>query len=69
MEHVEVEDNQVDHYFQSLFTSTLAFGASRWINSLIRYGEWLQTLFVTPLVADEGGIHVLISSILTDISL
>ncbi|XP_022631965.1 homeobox-leucine zipper protein ROC2-like isoform X1 [Vigna radiata var. radiata] len=54
VEHVEVEDNQVDHYFQSLFTSTLAFGASRWINSLIRYGEWLQTLFVTPLVADEG---------------
>jgi len=61
VEHVEVEDSHVDQYFQSLFTSTLAFGATRWINALIRYGEWLQCVFTTALIADEGGIYILIS--------
>ncbi|XP_068498424.1 homeobox-leucine zipper protein PROTODERMAL FACTOR 2-like [Phaseolus vulgaris] len=54
VEHVEAEDSHVDQYFRSLFTSTVAFGATRWTNSLVRYGEWLQSLFATSLVADEG---------------
>jgi len=56
VEHVQAEDSLVHPDFQSLFTSTLAFGATRWMNSLVRYGEWLQSLFATALVADEGGI-------------
>ncbi|CAJ1956762.1 unnamed protein product [Sphenostylis stenocarpa] len=53
VEHVEAE-HHADDYFQSLFTSTLAFGATRWVNSLVRYSEWLQSLYATALVADEG---------------
>jgi len=48
----------LDNYFKPLVASTLAFGASRWLNSLNRYGEWLQTLRATTFVADEGGTHL-----------
>ncbi|KAL2986347.1 hypothetical protein AAZX31_12G201400 [Glycine max] len=54
VEHVEADHSHLDNYFKPLVTSTLAFGASRWLNSLNRYGEWLQTLKATTFVADEG---------------
>ncbi|KAG4960909.1 hypothetical protein JHK87_037542 [Glycine soja] len=54
VEHVEADHSHLDNYFKPLVASTLAFGASRWLNSLNRYGEWLQTLRATTFVADEG---------------
>ncbi|RDY07422.1 Homeobox-leucine zipper protein PROTODERMAL FACTOR 2, partial [Mucuna pruriens] len=54
VEHVEVDSSLLDDYFQPLVAHTLAFGATRWLNCLVRYSEWLQTLKATTCVADEG---------------
>ncbi|TKY48967.1 Homeobox-leucine zipper protein HDG2 [Spatholobus suberectus] len=54
VEHVEVDHSDLDNYSQQLDNSTLAFCATRWLNSLVRYSEWSQTLKATTFVADEG---------------
>ncbi|KAL2331592.1 hypothetical protein Fmac_019173 [Flemingia macrophylla] len=48
VEHVELEE------LQPQFTSTLAFGATRWLNSLVRYSECSQTLKPTIFESDKG---------------
>ncbi|XP_061358229.1 homeobox-leucine zipper protein PROTODERMAL FACTOR 2-like [Gastrolobium bilobum] len=57
VEHVEADHSQLNNHFQHLVTSGLAFGATRWLASIIRHSEWLETLNATTLFADDG-VHI-----------
>ncbi|CAL0302865.1 unnamed protein product [Lupinus luteus] len=55
VEHVEANHDQVNKQFQPLVTSGFAFGATRWLSSIVQHSEWLETLKGPTLVADDGG--------------
>ncbi|KAK7272437.1 hypothetical protein RJT34_29031 [Clitoria ternatea] len=57
VEHVEVDYSQLEDQFQLLVTSGLAFGATRWLNSIVRYSECCQILKAPTLIADDG-VHI-----------
>ncbi|XP_022941488.1 homeobox-leucine zipper protein MERISTEM L1-like isoform X1 [Cucurbita moschata] len=44
VEHVEVDNRCVQPMFQPYINSGLAFGAKRWVSSLVRHCIWLTTL-------------------------
>ncbi|XP_027343305.1 homeobox-leucine zipper protein MERISTEM L1-like [Abrus precatorius] len=57
VEHVEADHSQLDDRFKQLVTSGLAFGATRWLASLVRYSEWRQVLNASAFIADDG-VHI-----------
>jgi homeobox-leucine zipper protein len=57
VEHVEADHSQLNNLFKPLVTSGLAFGATRWIASMIRHFETSVSLKATMLAADAGGTH------------
>ncbi|PNY15048.1 homeobox-leucine zipper protein HDG2-like [Trifolium pratense] len=56
VEHVEADHSQLNDLFKPLVTSGLAFGAARWIASIVRHFEWSDVLTATTLAADAGVI-------------
>lgn len=58
---MEVDHSQLNDLFKPLVTSGLAFGATRWLSSIIRHIEWSQALNSTKLVADHRGTLFLLS--------
>ncbi|OIW07355.1 hypothetical protein TanjilG_10190 [Lupinus angustifolius] len=54
VEHVEANHDQVNKQFRPLVTSGFAFGATRWLSSIVQHSEWLETLKGPTLVADNG---------------
>ncbi|KAK2369825.1 homeodomain GLABROUS [Trifolium repens] len=54
VEHVEADHSQLNNLFKPLVTSGLAFGATRWIASMIRHFETSVSLKATMLAADAG---------------
>jgi len=58
VEHVEADYSQLSDLFKPLVTSALAFGATRWLTSIVRHIEWSETLNATKLIADSGGMFI-----------
>ncbi|KAL5081785.1 hypothetical protein RYX36_010206 [Vicia faba] len=52
VEHVEADHSQLNDLFKPLVTSGLAFGATRWLASLVRHFEWSETLKTTQFFTD-----------------
>ena len=55
MEHVVADHSQLNGLFKTFVTSGLAFGAPRWLASIVRHIEWSETLMATKLIADPRG--------------
>ncbi|OIV98701.1 hypothetical protein TanjilG_24872 [Lupinus angustifolius] len=58
VEHVEADHGQVNKKLQPLFGAGYAFGATRWLASIVQHNEWSETLKEPTLAADD---RVLIS--------
>ncbi|RHN75300.1 putative START-like domain-containing protein [Medicago truncatula] len=58
LEHVEADYSKLSDLFRPLVTSALAFGATRWLTSIVRYIEWSETLKAPKLIADAGGMFI-----------
>ncbi|MED6113704.1 hypothetical protein PIB30_073254 [Stylosanthes scabra] len=56
VEHVEADHSQLSNHFRPLVTTGLAFGATRWINSIIRHIDSSQIMEATtaPIYVDHG---------------
>lgn len=55
MEHVVADHSQLNGLFKTFVTSGLAFGAPRWLASIVQHIEWSETLNATKLIADARG--------------
>ncbi|CAK8579293.1 unnamed protein product [Lathyrus sativus] len=53
VEHVEADHSQLNDLFKPLVTSGLAFGATRWLASIVRHFEWAETLMTTQFFSDS----------------
>ncbi|GLJ46618.1 hypothetical protein SUGI_0982270 [Cryptomeria japonica] len=56
VEHVEPEDRGVHRMYRHLLNSGMAFGAGRWLATLLRMCERLASLMVTNISARELGV-------------
>ncbi|MED6191630.1 hypothetical protein PIB30_001909 [Stylosanthes scabra] len=56
VEHVEADHSQLSNHFRPLVTTGLAFGATRWINSIVRLIDSSQIMEATtaPIYVDHG---------------
>lgn len=55
---MEADYSKLSDLFRPLVTSALAFGATRWLTSIVRYIEWSETLKAPKLIADAGGMFI-----------
>ncbi|RHN75302.1 putative START domain-containing protein [Medicago truncatula] len=55
VEHVVADHSQLNGLFKTFVTSGLAFGAPRWLASIVQHIEWSETLNATKLIADARG--------------
>ncbi|KAF1898227.1 hypothetical protein Lal_00032993, partial [Lupinus albus] len=54
VDNVEADHSQVNKKLQPLFGTGCAFGATRWLASIVQHNEWSQTLKEPTLAADDG---------------
>lgn len=57
---MEADHSQLNNLFKPIVTSGFAFGATRWLASIVRHSGWPETLKATKLVADDGGTCLLL---------
>lgn len=58
MEHVVADHSQLNILFKPLVTSGLAFGATRWLASIVRHIELSESLMNTTLIADARRMFI-----------
>lgn len=62
---MEADHSQLNNHFRPLVTTGLAFGATRWLTSIVRHSEWSEIVkaTTTPLYADDGGTSTTLTSL------
>lgn len=58
IEHLEVDDSDVDDMFKPVFRAGLPFGAARWVAALDRHCERLSCLATNVTNTRIGNLHL-----------